>query len=228
MNRDDYNKAVEKTLDELFKESEIEQPAEEGETPQQPSDLYQEELQKQYDYAKKRFPNGTNPKLIQDANAVLVMLAPAYERAEDDCELLKGRGDYQRAELVKSQYTMEHFLPAVESLVHTNTVDEVLNASKVLDMLDKYATVGTPGKGYTASYLRSAHADEIGNGDWAGRSDGVVRMSLRRINELLDRNQLRAAVGEANKIKTKIDKGEDIASQEDYEFLQRVIIRSAR
>lgn len=201
---------------------------EEGETPPQPVDMYQVGLVNRQQDAKKSYPNGTNPKLVQDAEAVLELLAPAYRKAKNDCELLKQRGDNQRAKMVQDQYTMEKFLPAVESLVHANTTDELLNASKVLEKLDEYAVVGQAGKGYTASYIRSAHADEIGNGEWAGRSDGRVRMSIQRIHSLLDRNQIRAAVGEANMIKEKIDKGEDIASQEDYDLINRVIIRSAR
>lgn len=225
---DNYKEAVQKSLDELFEENPVIEQTEEGETPPQPVDLYQVGLESRQSNAKKSFPNGTNPKLVQDANAVIAMLAPAYRRAEDDCELLKSRGDYQRAKMVQDQYTMEKFLPAVESLVHANTADELLNASKVLEKLDEYAVIGQAGKGYTASFVRSAHADEIGNGAWAGRSDGVVRMAVERIHKLLDRNQLRAAVGEANTIKAKIDKGEDIASQEDYDLINRVIIRSAR
>jgi hypothetical protein len=44
-----------------------------------------------------------------------------------------------------------------------------------------------------------------------------------RINLLLDEGQIRTAIGVANKIKEKIDKGEAMADDIDYEIIGRVV-----
>ena len=44
-----------------------------------------------------------------------------------------------------------------------------------------------------------------------------------RINAMLDGGQIRTAVSIANKIKDKIDKGDAMADDVDYDFIGRVV-----
>ena len=115
----------------------------------------------------------------------------------------------------------ENFLPAVEIVVNSTSPDEVLNSEKALSELDKYALLEGAGKGYTASYIRQAYGNVLGQKE--GRSDASVRSEIIRMNMLLDDGQVRTAYGIANKLKDKIDKGEAQADDADYEMIGRVV-----
>ena len=114
----------------------------------------------------------------------------------------------------------EYFLPAVEIVVNSTSPDEVLNSKRALDMLDKYALLEGSGKGYTATYIRQAYGNQLGQQE--GRSD-PVRSDVMRINAMLDSGQIRTAVGVANRIKDKIDRGDAMADDIDYELISRVV-----
>ena len=74
---------------------------------------------------------------------------------------------------------------------------------------------------YTANYIRQAYGNQLGQVE--GRSDPSVRSDIRRINMLLDEGQVRTAVGIANKLKDKIDKGDAMADDVDYNLIGRVV-----
>lgn len=191
-----------------------------------PLDIFQRDQDRIREVNNKKFPNGSSRAVNMSAYAVIdgvgaEGLAKAYKRAKCDIEALKGRGERGRADLRRQQYMQEDFLPAVEIVVNATSPDEVLSNAKALEELDKYVLLEGSGKGYTASYIRQAYGNQLGQ--VAGRSDASVRSDVMRINSLLDQGQVRTAVGIANKLKDKIDRGEAMADDVDMELIGRVV-----
>lgn len=191
-----------------------------------PVDIYQRNQQRAYDVAQKKYPNGSSRAVNMSVVAVIdgvgaEGLAKAYKRAQDDVDALRDQGERGRAEIRRQQYMQEDFLPAVEIVVNSTSPDEVLANQKALEELDKYVLLEGAGKGYTATYIRQAYGNQLGQ--QIGRSDASVRDDVMRINALLNDGQIRTAVGIANKLKEKIDKGEAMADDVDYELVGRVV-----
>lgn len=191
-------------------------------------DIYQRNVDRGTLVNQKSFPKGSSRAVDMSLYAVIdgvgaEGLAHAYHEAKEDIDTLKERGERGRAEVRRNQYMQEFFLPAVEIVVNSTSPDEVLNSKRALDMLDKYALVapGGSGKGYTATYIRQAYGNQLGQ--QTGRSDASVRSDVMRINAMLDSGQTRTAVGVANKIKDKIDRGDAMADDIDYELISRVV-----
>lgn len=189
-------------------------------------DVYQQTQDRIYYVNQKAFPKGSSAGVAMAVNAVIdghgaEGLALAYKRARDDIDSLKERGERGRAELRRQQYMQEYFLPAVEIVINSTSPDEVLNSAKALSTLDKYALLEGSGKGYTATYIRQAYGNQLGQK--TGRSDHSVRSGVMRINALLDDGQVRAALGIANNLKKRIDNGEAIADDVDYDLIGRVV-----
>ena len=190
-----------------------------------PVDLYHERQKIQREYAKKSFPRGARSQVLATATDVIEgagtqSLAKAYERARDDSEALDKMGDKRRAQLIRNQYMQDSFLPAVEVVVNFTSPDELLNSKEALDKLDKYALGVGSMSGYTAAYVRQAYGDMLGQ--TAPASSPAVTHAVERANGLLDTDQMVTAKGMAKKTKEKIDKGELIASEDDYRFLSMV------
>lgn len=193
-----------------------------------PIDIYQRDAERRRGLEKKKFPKGSSKAVDMSLYAVIdgvgaEGLAHAYHEAKEDIDTLKERGERGRAEVRRNQYMQEFFLPAVEIVVNSTSPDEVLNSKQALDELDKYALVvpGGSGKGYTATYIRQAYGNQLGQQE--GRSDPSVRSDVMRINAMLDGGQIRTAISIANKIKDKIDKGDAMADDVDYDFIGRVV-----
>lgn len=191
-----------------------------------PLDIYQRSQDRIREVNSKKFPNGSSRAVEMAAHAVIDGyggdgLACAYRRAKDDIDMLKAKGERGRAELARQQYMAEHFLPAVEVVLNATSPDELLNASKVLNELDKYVALEGSGKGYTASYVRQAYGNQLGNQE--GRSDPSVKSDVIRINQLLDEGEIRTAYGMASKLKEKIDNGEAMADDIDYALIGRIV-----
>lgn len=189
-------------------------------------DVYQRDQDRIYDVNKKSFPKGSSAITNMAVASVIdgaggEGLAHAFKEAKEDINALKERGERGRAELIRKQYMQESFLPAVELVVNSTSPDETLNSKKALDELDKYVLLEGSGKGYTASYIRQAYGNQLGNVE--GRSDASVRSGVRKLNALLDAGEIRTAVGMANKLKDKIDKGMAQADDIDYELIGRVV-----
>lgn len=191
-----------------------------------PLDIYKRNQDRIIDLSKKSFPKGSSKAVDMSVYAVVdgvgaEGLAHAYHEAKEDIDTLKERGERGRAEIRKNQYMQEFFLPAVEIVVNSTSPDEVLNSKRALDTLDKYALLDGAGKGYTATYIRQAYGNQLGQQE--GRSDASVRSDVMRINAMLDNGQIRTAVGIANNIKDKIDSGQAMADDIDYELISRVV-----
>lgn len=196
------------------------------EEPLEAVDIYQRNQDRISSVNNKKFPNGSSAAVDMSTYAVIdgvgaEGLAKAYNRAKCDIQALKDRGERGRAEVMRQQYMNEDFLPAVEIVVNSTSPDEVLNSKKALQELDKYALLEGSGKGYTASYIRQAYGNQLGQQE--GRSDDSVRSGVMQLNRLLDEGQIRTAFGLANKLKDKIDRGENIADDIDYEMISRVV-----
>ena len=190
------------------------------------TDIYQRNKDRIRDVGNKAFPNGSSKAVNMSAHAVIdgvgaEGLAKAYNRAKKDIDALKERGERGRAEIRRQQYMQEDFLPAVEIVVNSTSPDEVLNSKHALGELDKYALLEGAGKGYTATYIRQAYGNQLGQIE--GRSDASVRSDVMHLNSLLDNGQIRAAFGLANKLKDKIDRGEAQADDIDYDLIGRVV-----
>lgn len=148
-------------------------------------------------------------------------LPKLFKRAKKDIEVLKERGEKNKVELRRQQYMQENFLPAVEAVVNATSPDEVLNSKQALRTMDKYALLEGSGSGYTASYIRQAYGNQLGQVE--GSSDASVRSNIRRLNALLDQGQIRTAYGLANRLKKQIDDGQAMADDIDYDLVSRVV-----
>ena len=189
-------------------------------------DVYQRNQDRIYDVNRKTFPKGSSVAVEMSAYAVIdgvgsEGLAKAFKKAKCDINMLKDKGERGRANIRRQQYMTEDFLPAVEIVVNSTSPDEVLNSEQALKELDKYVLLEGSGKGYTATYIRQAYGNQLGQKE--GRSDASVRSDVMRINALLDDGQVRTAFGLANKLKDKIDRGDAQADDIDYELVSRVV-----
>lgn len=196
------------------------------EEPFEPVDIYQRNQDRIYDVSQKSYPKGSSQAVNMATTAVIdgvgaEGLAKAYKRALDDVDALKSQGEKGRAEIRRQQYMQEYFLPAVEIVVNSTSPDEVLANKKALEELDKHALLEGSGKGYTATYIRQAYGNQLGQQE--GRSDATVRSGVMRINSLLDDGQVRIAIGVANDLKAKIDRGEAMADEIDFDLIGRVL-----
>lgn len=188
-------------------------------------DIYQRNQDRIYDVSQKSYPKGSSHVVNMSVYSVIdgvgaEGLAKAYKRAQDDVDALKDQGERGRAEIRRQQYMQEYFLPAVEIVVNSTSPDEVLSNQKALQELDKYTLLEGSGKGYTATYIRQAYGNQLGQQE--GRSDASVQSGVMRINSLLDNGEIRSAVGIANDLKEKINKGEAQADDIDFELIGRV------
>lgn len=191
-----------------------------------PLDIYKRSQDRIREVNSKKFPNGSSRAVEMAAFGVIDGhgtngLSCAFRKAKDDIDTLKAKGERGRAELVRQQYMTEHFLPALEVVINATSPDEVLNSSKVLKEMDKYALLEGAGNGYTASYIRQAYGNQLGNQE--GRTDSSVRSELIRINMLLDQGEIRTAYGMAKSLKDKVDNGEAMADDVDYSLLGRIV-----
>lgn len=189
-------------------------------------DIYQRDRDRIREANRKSYPRGSSKAVDMSVYAVIdgvgaEGLAKAYKRAQDDIDVLKDQGERGRAQIRRQQYMQEDFLPAVEIVVNSTSPDEVLANKRALNELDKYALLEGSGKGYTATYIRQAYGNQLGQKE--GRSDASVRSEVMRINSMLDNGQVRTAVSIANRIKDKIDRGENQADEVDYELISRVV-----
>lgn len=214
-------KDVLKYTDEFFSQFEPKEAPEEA-VPAAPRDLYTEY---QDVFRKQRpMPHGARAKVSLDAEVSLKGMKAQYEAAKHQSEMLEARGEKGLAKMVREQYMQEKFLPAVEALILTNSVDDIMNATNILDLLDSYAmTDAGKAKGFTRSFIRSLYGEEIGL--TSPNSDSVVREGVDTIKGLVYSGNIRAAIGKATKMLERIDSGEQIASNEDYELIQKVAMR---
>lgn len=197
-----------------------------GDTATEPVDVYQRNQDRIREANQKSYPRGSSAIVNTAVYSVIdgaggEGLAHAYKEAKEEVDTLKDMDERGRADLRRQQYMQEYFLPAVELVVNSASPDEVLNSKQALADLDKYALLEGSGKGYTASYIRQAYGNQLGQVE--GRSDASVRSGVQRLNMLLDQGQIRTAVGLANKLKKQVDKGEAQADDASYELVSRIV-----
>ena len=192
----------------------------------EPIDVYQRNQDRIYEVEQKSYPKGSSQAVNMATTAVIdgvgaEGLAKAYKRAQDDVDALKEQGERGRAEIRRQQYMQEYFLPAVEIVVNSTSPDLVLSNEKALQELDKYALLEGSGKGYTATYIRQAYGNQLGQ-QQTSRSDPNVQSGVMRINALLDEGRVREALGIANDLLDKIKRGGAMADDVDFDLLGRV------
>ena len=190
-----------------------------------PVDMLQERRNITRDYAKKSFPRGSRAQVLATVEDVVNgigtdSLAQAYERAKDNSEAVDKMGDHRRAQIIKNQYMEEKFLPAIEVVVNFTSPDELLNSKKALNALDKYALGTGSMSGYTAAYVREAYGNALGQVQAA--SSPEVSDAVYRLGGFLDTDQMVLARSLAKRIKKKIDSGDVIASEDDYDFILNI------
>ena len=217
-------KEINEITDRMFDESKAYRPSDEPMP--EPVDIYQRNQDRIYDVNQKSFPKGSSVIVSVATNSVIdgaggEGLGRAFKRAKEDIQALKDMGEKGRANLRRQQYMQEDFLPALEIVINSASPDELLSNKSALEELDKYVLLEGSGKGYTASYVRQAYGDQLGQVN--GRSDGSVRSGVRRMNALLDDGSVRSAVGIANNLKKKIDEGSAEADLSDYEFISHIV-----
>lgn len=222
---DNIEERIQEVTEQMFNEAKAYRPSYQEPMPE-PVDIYQRNQDRIYDVSQKTYPKGSSAVVNMAVYSVIdgqgaEGLAKAYKRAQDDVDALKDQGERGRANLRRQQYMQEYFLPALEIVVNSTSPDEVLNSRKALDELDKYVLLEGSGKGYTATYIRQAYGNQLGQKE--GRSDASVKSGVRRINALLDDGEIRTAFGLANKLKDQIDKGQAMADDIDYELIGRIV-----
>lgn len=230
--RDDIDKGlreIDKRLKEAFNTNgNIKPKAPPAEAPApmpEPVDMLQERRNITRDYAQKSFPRGSRAQVLATVQDVVNgigtdSLAQAYERAKDNAEAVDKMGDHRRAQIIKNQYMENSFLPAVEVVVNFTSPDELLNSKKALSALDKYALGTGSMSGYTAAYVREAYANALGQVQAA--SSPEVSDAVYRLGGFLDTDQMVLARSLAKRIKKKIDSGDAIASEDDYDFILNI------
>lgn len=187
-----------------------------------PIDIYQHGQRKLYDESQKRRPKGSSAVVMAATKAIIDgALSRKYKQYKSDIESLMSKGDRQRAQLLQSQYMQEEFLPAVEAVINYSSPDELVNCKEALSALDDLAMGVGRMSGYTASYVRKAYEQAMGQKQ--GESDPAVVAEIRRIRGLVDDDQMRTAIGLATRLKSQIDKGEHLASDDDYALLGRMV-----
>lgn len=192
--------------------------------PQEPIDYLRQQENQAYQYSKRPRLNGSTQKVSVDARLTAALLRPHYQKAKDDSERLAKVGDKEGARIVREQYMRDVFMPTIEALVRENSPEEVLNATKALDKLDDYVfTAIGKSNGYTGAFVAQLYQSDMGN--VLPTSDVDVERAVQSLIGLVSNDQIRSAVGLANKIKAKIDTGENTASQEDYELIQKIALR---
>lgn len=215
---DDLDARIKAANDEFISE----EPEQEAITP---VDIYQAGVESRFREDKLSRPRGARKLVMATINDVVNgagtrSLARAYEKAKDDSAIIRKNGDRDRAELVARQYMERYFLPAVEIVVNFTSPDELLNCKEGLQELDKYALGHGAMSGYTASYVKTAYANAMGQ--VAQGSDPIIADGVARINGFLDSYQNALAKGLAQRLKARVDAGKNIASQEDYSLLTQV------
>lgn len=223
MDSKELEKRIKEANDEFLKDEPVKEETREVEL-SSPVDLYKKRADEQREASKRPRLNGSTQKLLVDICAVTENLTPKFNKARDDSERLMRLGDKQGARISREQYMQDFFLPAVQSLVMTNSPEELMNSTKVLSELDKMAlTDGGRADGYTYAFVSQLYKD--GMGGVVPTSDAMVEDAVRKIVRLVQTDQIRTAVGMAQRIKESIDSGENTASSEDYELIQNVALR---
>lgn len=230
----DFEQAVKATANEFVQAAtlEREQPEEIVEEEMveevvQPVDLWQN---RQTAIAQRPQPRvrGASPQLMSDLEDLLSGgIKDAYRKVIHAREYLRAEGENQYATVVEQQYMQNYFLPIVDALIRLNSQEEVLASQDALEALDSLAIVPGGGRadGYTSVFVSSLYEPLEGQ---TFRSDVTVREAIKDINRLCDAHQINSAIQRANKTLEAVDYGSARATPDDYEFLQKLVLRGQR
>lgn len=213
-------------LDQRIKDANEEMVTEVSETEEtvssnQPTDLLQNSRKSRRE-VEPRGSRGARPKMQMDMSAITdTGIQYHYKKTKDDSDYYNSIGNKQYARMLKQQYMEDYFLPAVDAMVKLNGLGAMQSNPEVLRQLDELTLLeGNGGSGYTQAYLANLYVPE----GQLERSDKQVEQAVRDIMRLCESDQIRSAVGKANDMKRRIDAGENIATDEDYEIVQRVAL----
>lgn len=225
----EYEEAVKETLTEFVNNAKaqrqpVKQVAETIEETMQPTDVYQDRRNAMYE-TPVRSARGAAPRMKLDLSALQDSnIKYAYKKALDDSDYYTSIGNKQYANMIKQKYMEDEFLPVVDALVRMNGLGAVQSNQQILNELDALTLLdGNQGQGYTQAYLASMYELE----DAVERTDAMVEKAIREIKYLCANDQIRTAVGKANDIKRRIDAGENQATRDDYEIVQKVALYGA-
>lgn len=202
---------------------------EEALSPRPAVDIYRLVSQNRLNESRMQRPNGSSPRIKNEVAYVIngvngSGLKAAYNIAKAQSDSLYERGDTLRAKMLKDQYMDEKFLPAVEALVRLTSADEILNSTDALKEMDKLVlTNGGNPAGFTRSFVEQLYQQDLGT--TMPSSDTYVSEAVRRINGLVQSDQIRTAVGLATKTLASIEAGQHSADDSDYELLLKVAER---
>lgn len=189
---------------------------------QQPTDYYEVTKSKNYN-TKQRSSYGTRPYIKEILKQLEVSpVRQAYKKAMKDIEYLESAGDKQRADIVRQQYMEDYYMPAVDAAVRLGSKQDVLSSREILDSLDNLVILdGIRGNGYTASLVSNLYEE----GEAPTMSDVEVQHALKDIVRHCNNGNIGVAIGLAKRIKDKIDSGDNVAIPEDYEIIEKVVLR---
>ena len=202
---------------------------EEALSPRPAVDVYNLQMRSRLNEKKRQRPNGAKPRIKSEVEYVVNGggtggLKQAYNIAKSQAEALNKRGDTLRAKMLMEQYMEEKFMPSVEALVRLTSADDVMNSSDALKELDSLVlTVGGNTAGFTRSFVEQLYQQELGT--TMPSSDGHITGVVRRINDLIENDQVRTAVGLATKTLAQIESGQHSADDSDYSLLLKVAER---
>lgn len=198
------------------------QEAQEGPSAPQPIDLYQAQQNAAYEASQKATAYGSPAQIGRIVNDMVDSFKQAYYNVSiNQYNHLKDANAKDQAEYMRQDYMVKNTLPLVESLVEAYGVDAILNNKDALSKLDEVMITGNgSGDGFTASYLKQMHKQQIGG--QPSQSDAEVTNALRKIRAMADNDDIRGSVTEAKRIKEKVDNGSLSASEDDYNLLLQV------
>lgn len=218
MTEEELNAKIEVVNNKMFGEEEVK----ETETIQQPTD-YLESTRRNNRQVQARSSYGTRPytkKILEQLE--MSPVRQAYKKALKDIEYLEAAGDKQRADIVRQQYMEDYYTPAVDAAVRLGSRQDVLSSKEILDSLDSLVILDSiRGNGYTASLVSNLYEE----GEAPTMSDIEVQHVLKDIVRHCNNGDIGVAIGLAKRIKDKIDSGNNIAIPEDYEIIEKVVLR---
>lgn len=204
---------------------EVEETVEEVVASSQPTDIWQQRRNAQA--AMTPAPvRGARPKMKLDLQELLQgPIQDAYKKTLDDSDSLRAEGETERARLLEQQYMQDYYYPVIDALIRMNSMEEVLGSQDALETLDALAIVpgGGATNGYASVYISNLY-EPAGN---TYHSDAQVRDAVRRIRMLCGSGDVRQAGALARRMQEKIDRGDNVALPEDYELIQKIVLRTS-
>lgn len=227
----DIEQAIQAAGDEMLQQSHanteqafmVEEASEELPMPQ-PIDMWQQRRNAQAQL-QPALIRGASPRMQLDLGDLLDgPIKDAYRKTVDDSELLRAQGETERARLLEQQYMQDYYYPVIDALIRLNSMEEVLASQDTLEALDALALVPGGGStdGYASVFISNLYAP-AGN---TFKSDAEVRRAVDRVRMLAAQGEVRQAAAIAQRMQAKIDAGQNVALPEDYELLQRVVLRT--